>query len=226
MWKLWAALVLVSQFMHFAFIDASDYAYSTALYFGDDLALCAISLFAFSICPWCRIAPKMAAFAFVWWSTMCLLGNAALEHIEYFDTTGPYEAAAMFIMTGALIAFGSMRFLLFKSPEICIVSDDHLYLIVSSPRTITGIIAAILTGKGGGFTVWHPGSCALFKYLRVGKRSLFTKAHQTDCPKSKIVIDIGPTTKARLDYLDSQLGSQWSWFSNCLTKMGALRYDW
>ena len=193
-----------------------------ALYFGDDLALCAISLFAFSVCPWGQIATKMAAFAFVWWALVCLSVNAI---IEYFDTTRPYEMAALFVISAVLVAFGCLRFLIFKTPDVPAVDDDHLYLIVSSPRSLTGIWAMIITGMGGGFTVWHPGTCGLYKYVKGDGPSIFTRIHQADAPNHKMIIDMGPATKSRLDYLDSQIGAQWSYFNNCLTKIGAVKYD-
>lgn len=220
-WALWATLLAILQFAPFAGFGLSDADYAIFYLSLTDLNFFLTALFAFSLCPWGRLLPKMASFAFVLWGAALLPGNAA---IEYFAINMPYEMAGAFVVLGLLIAYGSLRFLKFNPPEIGVLHDDHLYLIVSRPHSVYGAMAAILTGKGGGFVIWHPEGCNLFKYARDGKDGVFKSIHQTSCPKIKIVIDLGPATMDRLEYLHSQIGSKWSWHSNCLTKMGAVKY--
>lgn len=198
----------------------SDSIYDTIYFLSEDWSTIALSLAFYFALSYTSTILKAISVSAVIISTMLFATNMLVEY-----TPIPESSETSIVISGSLISLilFLLRFLFkirnggFMTPE-----HDHIYLVVSKPRDLLGMVGLFYSGIGGGFSAYVNGDCYWFPRAE----GRLVKTYEKDWYKGRYLIDCGPVTGDKINDLESMIGQKWSLMNNCISVFGRWRRKW
>lgn len=191
------------------FILDSDAFYWAAYLSISDVVLVLAMCAGYCTAPYSRLKRKTAWLCGVTWALFCLISNAVIDFTELPGSSGVILGAAL---TEVLVSLWVARYLLRFRPTHEPPAVNRLSVVIGRPRTLSGLLIAAWSGRGGSFAatdgvhVWR-----FRRYSGQFEKSLLT----ADYLRGKMVLDRGAIAPAHYGELAAMISTKWTIFTNC-----------
>ncbi len=209
----WVFLELIPAFV-------PDPWYDNVYFFTEDLASVVIFAVMYSSLAYTAIVMKGISLAGCTFAISLMIVNWSSW---LMDAPENFSLSIFLTLVYTLLLLLLIRFMV-RVEDTNDISPDpkRIYMIVTRPRDLWGVVMLLLSGLGGGFSMYLDGDCYWFPR----KEGILIKEYDPDWYKNKYIIDCGDATPERITELEDMIGRKWSIFNNCFTAFLPLYRRW
>ena len=199
--------------------SASDDLYWTLYFFSEDLSTILLALACYTALSYTSTILKGISLTVIVVACCLMISNALIEFMDFNESTAMALMVAFILIS---LQFFLTRFVFRMDHTYTAPEPGRVYLIITKPHDLWGMVGLFWSGIGGGFSAYVDGTCYWFSR----EAGVMIKEYDPDYYKTRQIIDCGIATADKIADLDSLVGCKWSIWNNCFTVFGRWRREW